>query len=164
MADAEMDYKTALDHANAYHAKMVKPFERLADVLRAATRAESELASMVKERDAAQAARDRYRAEHDAERTSLDTELQNRKRAVAAELAALNETVRTAQREASELRIRLTDERHQLQSAHDDVLRRLQRDKDTLLAEVQAATAAVQAEHAKAQAAYAEFRAAVGLT
>jgi hypothetical protein len=79
--EAEMSWAAALDLARQYHAKVVRPFARLEEVLRSAAGAES-FAATVKAKLESEMAPLRE------EKALLETELAARRRAVEVELAA----------------------------------------------------------------------------
>ena len=163
MTEPEMDYKTALDHAASYHSKMVKPFEKLAEVLRAAVKAEANLVLMVRERDTAATQLKDLVATFATQHEVLTTELQTAKTGAASLLAALNEQVRHAQAETSATLLRLGDEVRQAQSVHDDTLVSLANERGESERATRELLDTLRVTYAKEQAEYEAFRKRIGV-
>jgi len=158
-----MDLKTALDYANAYHAKQVKPFEKLAEVLAIAVKAETLAADADKRKGDAEAAVVRLQDELERLKTAERAAFENfkagndaeRKR-LAAELVAFNNDV--AQRLSD-----LEAERIRANRDHSQFIEKLVREREVAVEEAGRKTLKATKDLEAAEKAYDAFKKKVGM-
>jgi hypothetical protein len=158
-----MDLKTALDYAQSYHAKQVKPFEKLAEVLAIAVKAETLAADADKRKGEAEAAVIRAKDDLDRLKSTEQEAFASYKDANDKERRRLGDLLVSQNNQVSERLAELDTIRAKAIREHDAYVAGLQEQAKRIEADVKERTAKVQKDLEVAEKAYEAFQKKVGL-